>query len=372
MKILHIITGLGSGGAESNLYKICINDKINQHYVISLMDMGIYGKLLKKKNINVKYLDLKNNFFSIIKILKLIALIKKINPDIIQTWMYHADLIGSLAGVIIGNKKIVWNIRHSDFDNSKLLTIFLVKILGLLSWLIPNKIIVCSKKAIEIHCKIGYSKKKMIYVPNGYDLNVYKYIQPKYHTIRKKFKIKSKVPLIGTVARYHPQKDHKLLLNTLSVLKKKKIDFFCILAGPNINTKNKALTSIIHKLGLLKNIKLLDNVKNISKIMSEIDIHILASSHGEGFPNVVAEAMACRSPCIVTNVGDSSIIVGKTGWVVPPKNVKKLANVTLKAIKEIKTKKWKKRSYNARLRIKNNFNIYKMVKNYNRIWKSVI
>jgi glycosyltransferase involved in cell wall biosynthesis len=105
--------------------------------------------------------------------------------------------------------------------------------------------------------------------------------------------------------------------------------------------------------------------------MNGLDIHILSSSYGEGFPNVVAESMACGTPCIVTDVGDSALIVGKTGWVVPPKNSIKLAKAIEKALYEKNTNKWNKRCNKARLRIKKNYNISLMVKLYNKVWSKV-
>ena len=79
--------------------------------------------------------------------------------------------------------------------------------------------------------------------------------------------------------------------------------------------------SKIKRLNLTRHIKLLGQTNNISQVMNGLDIHLLSSSYGEGFPNVVAEAMACGTPCIVTNVGDTAFVVGKTGWVVPPNNL---------------------------------------------------
>ena len=104
--------------------------------------------------------------------------------------------------------------------------------------------------------------------------------------------------------------------------------------------------------------------------MNWLDIHI-QSSRSEGFPNVVAEAMACKTPCVVTNVGDSSYIVGKTGWVVPPNNSIKLAKAIQIALKEIRTKNWCKRCDSARARIKDKFSISKMIKSYNKVWIKV-
>ncbi len=181
--------------------------------------------------------------------------------------------------------------------------------------------------------------------------------------------LKKKKIHIGYVARYDPLKDHSNLLYALSLIRIKKINFFCLLVGTNIN-KNQILINEIKKLKLTKNIKLLGPVKNISKIMSRLDIHI-QSSISEGFPNVVAEAMAQKTPCVVTDVGDSSYIVGKTGWVVPPANSAKLAKKIETAIKEIGTKNWHQRCNQARSRIKEKFSINKMIKSYNRVWVKV-
>ena len=103
--------------------------------------------------------------------------------------------------------------------------------------------------------------------------------------------------------------------------------------------------------------------------MNGIDIYVQSSSYGEGFPNVVAEAMACGTPCVVTDVGDASLIVRKTGWVVPPNNSFKLANAIKKSINEIKNKNWSQRCKQARFVVKENFDIYKMIKSYNSFWK---
>lgn len=371
MKVLHIITGLGDGGAEHVLFKICKYDKINNHLVISLRGPGKYYQLLDKIGVKVYCLHLK--IFSIFKFIHLIKLIRTLKPDIVQTWLVHADFVGGIAARLAGILNILWNIRYSNIEigKAKLTTIFIIKILSALSHIIPKNIITVSKKAKKIYEITGYKKKIIKFIPNGYDLSILKVSKFKKIKFKKKINFKKKIPLIGNVARFDPQKDHLNLLNALYLIRKRNIDFFCILVGFNVNKKNVDLVSNIKKLKLSNHVKLLGQHDNISEVMNGLDLHILSSSYGEGFPNVIAESMACGTPCIATDVGDSSFVIGKTGWVVPPKNSVKLATAIERALYEKNTSKWNKRCNKARQRIKKKFSIMKMIESYNNLWIKV-
>lgn len=371
MRIIHIISSLGDGGAENTLYKICKYDKKNIHIVISLKGPGKYFSLLKKLKINVYCLNL--NFYSIYKFFYLLKFLQQLKPDLVQTWLVHADFLGGIAAKLIGIKKIIWNIRYSDFKigRAKTLTIFLVKLLSVLSFSIPKLIIIVSKNARKIYAQKGYDFKKLKFIPNGYDLSILKPDKIKKKIFNKKIKLVKKLPVLGNVARYDPKKDHSNLLRALSIIQSKKISFVCYLFGSNINRNNVKLVAEIKRLRLTKYIKLLNQSDNISEVMNGIDIYIQSSRYGEGFPNVVAESMACGTPAIVTDVGDASFIVGDTGWIVKPNNPIDLAKAIEEAISELSTKKWKIRSNRSRLRIKKNFEINKMLKSYNKSWHEV-
>ena len=292
MKVVHIITGLGNGGAEHALFKICKYDVKNKHFVISLKDKGKYFSLLNKLGIKVYCLNV--SFFSIYKFLFLIKLLRSLKPDIVQTWLVHADFIGSFAARLAGIKKILWNVRYSNIEigKAKFTTILIIKILSILSYIIPKLILVVSKRAKKIYEMEGYNKKILKFIPNGYDMKVLKNDNTLKKKFRKKIKIRKSVPLIGNVARYDPQKDHLNLLNALALIRLKKINFFCVLIGLNLDTNNTKIITEIKRLKLNNHVKLLGQIKNITEVMNGLDIHVLSSSYGEGFPNVVAESMA--------------------------------------------------------------------------------
>jgi glycosyltransferase involved in cell wall biosynthesis len=374
MKILHIITSLLDGGAEGVMYRLCCHDKMNEHLVVSLRGQGKYGTLLSKQGIKIYTLDMKPGKFSIIALYKLIKILKNEKADIVQTWLYHADFFGGIAARLAGVSNLIWNVRHSDFNKgyTKKSLLILIKVLAKLSYFLPKKIIFCSKNSIKLHTRIGYQGYKMKYVPNGYDIQKFRPSSLKKFISRKKVNMNNRITLLGCVARFHPQKDHKNLLRALNILKKDKIFFKCILVGFNINKKNKILVNLIKEFNLENETILLGSQKNIDKIMRKIDIHILASEYGEAFPNVVAEAMASGTPCVVTDVGDSSLIVGKTGWTVKTRNSKLLAYSIMKAIKKSKSKEWDFQCKTARNRIVNKFTMEKMIDNYNKIWQQTL
>ena len=164
MKILHIITGLGNGGAEAVLYRLCTNKhtKSCDQIIISLMDEGKYGPLLRQSGLLVYCLKMPEGRVTIRSIVSLIKILRSYNPDIIQTWMYHADLIGGVIARIIGLNCIFWGVHNIvlDSDKAKNSTVFVKNLCTLLSRIIPKHIIFSSEYAADHHKHIGYPSDK--------------------------------------------------------------------------------------------------------------------------------------------------------------------------------------------------------------------
>lgn len=370
-KILHIITGLNNGGAEAVLYRLCTNDNENQHVVISLMDFGKYGPLLLDKGMDVYCLNMPQGKVTLKGLIKLYKLLKELTPDIVQTWMYHADLIGGVVARLAGIKNIYWNIRHSTLEKglSSKSTIYVAKTCAFFSHFIPKSIICCASNAVIVHTALGYSKKKINVICNGYELDQLFINEDQGNAVKKEFSLLNVPVILGMVGRYDPQKDHSNLLNSLSELRRKKIDFKCLLIGKDLNSSNAVLNSQINELCLTDNIVFLDQRSDIPSVMNALDIHILSSSFGEAFPNVLAEAMACGTPCVTTDVGDAALIVGDTGWVVPPRSSVLLSNAILLACTERENiDDWGLRKLAVRERIVNQYSIENMIYKYHKVW----
>ncbi len=372
IKILHIISGLNDGGAESILFKFLCNTESNINYVISLKGPGKYGKLIEKKGIKTFYLDCSINLSLISDFIFLIKLIKKIKPDIVQTWLYHADLFGGCAAYLANAQKIFWGIHHTSLDRklNKKSTIYVAKINSILSYFIPTKIIVCAEKSKKEHIKNGFQKNKFIVIPNGIDLNEFK--ESKFHRdkYRKRLMIDQKELLLGTVARYNPNKDHLTLIKCIKKLKDSGIKFKYLFVGENMDYKNEELVRIIKKLKLDSTIKLIGQEKKISIIMNALDLHIL-SSLSEAFPLVILESMACRTPCVSTDVGDVNKIIIRKELLAEKGNYLSLFKainyfINLKEIDKDKI------SRQLQIHIRENFSIKKMINSYLSVYNNYI
>lgn len=367
---VHVITGLNNGGAEAVLYRLCAYDKDCNHTVISLMDEGKYGPLLEEAGVVVHCLNMPAGRVTFSGLYQLFKLIRKLKPDVVQTWMYHADLIGGIVARLAGIKNVFWNIRNSDLNrnHSTRKTIWVTKICARLSKTIPKRIVFCAERAVQVHGAIGYDISKMIVIANGYDLSQLRVMLDTHADLEKE--LGDVLPLIGMVGRFDPQKDHFGLLEAFSLVKNKGLPHKLALIGQDMNASNVALDTKIQSLDLRDEVFLLDQRTDIPVIMNGIDLHILSSSFGEAFPNVLAEAMACCTPCVTTDVGDAAFIVGETGWVVPPKNPQALADAILTALNEQQANEeaWANRKAACRERVVENFDIETMINKYHQVW----
>lgn len=373
-KIVHVITGLGQGGAETVLLRLTSGLIDFDHCVISLtsIDSNGLGPLFNEHKIPLLSLEMNpRNPFSLFKIWKLKQILRQENPEILQTWMYHANLIGGIAGRLAGISHIIWNIRNGALapggDMGKKLDLstkigWIAKLGALTSQFLPHHIISCSERAAEIHKRWGYAETKFHIIHNGLSISDFKPDNEARKQIRDSLQIDANTRIIGLIGRYHPQKDIPTFLKTAQILCKTREDIKFLLVGTNLSPTNTELMAEIKKLGLEKSVLLLGKRQDISSILNAFDVLCSSSSFGEAFPNVVAEAMSCGVPCVVTDIGDSSNIVGDLGIVVPPSSPEPMATACLKILENPPSSK------KIQARINTHFSLNKMVDNYKNFY----
>mgnify|MGYP000415594694 CR=1 FL=1 len=372
-KIVHVITGLGDGGAEAVLYRLILSDyQPEEHIVISLLEKSKYGDLLENNNIKVFYMNMKLGLSIFSKIIKLYRTLKTLKPDVIQTWMYHSDLIGGILGRISGCRNIVWGIYCTNFTlgQTKFTTILIIFINALLSRFVPKKIICCANEGVKIHKKYGFPEKKLIYIPNGIPHETFTIDKTNNQSLKRVMNIDEKDIVLGIVGRYSPMKDHLNFIKALELLSPEAHNFVAIFIGENLDEDNSVLVDFLKKRNLMHKVRLLGMRDDIPKLMNLMDIKVLSSSFGEGQPNVLCESMLCGTPCVATDVGDAKLIVQDFGWVVPPSDHVKLHEAIASGIESmIDVTNWNKRSSQGRQFIKERFSIQSMTESYRSVWK---
>jgi glycosyltransferase involved in cell wall biosynthesis len=375
LRVMHIIAGLDQGGAEAVLARLATFDVPGvQHQVVSLTDDGYFGDRLRQAGVPVQALGMRRGHFSLRAFLVLRRLIAARRPDVVQTWMYHADLVGGLAARWAGVRAVAWNIRNSGVA-LHISSATAGRVMRLCAWLsrrVPAAIVCCAEEAALRHKEAGYGGPAMVVIPNGCDLARYRPDAAGRQRQRSAWNVPDGVPLLGCVARWDPQKDHANLLQALALLRADGAppDMRCVLVGQGMTAANLPLVAAIQSLGLEPCVILAGASDDVPAAMNALDVHVLPSA-AEAFPNVVVEAMACGTPCVVTDVGDAAFIVGAAGWVSSPENPHALAAAIKTALADVLAQGRAQSGEAGRLRAVQVFALDRMADAYAQLWRGL-
>ena len=341
-------------------------------FVVSLTDKGTIGLRIEALGVPVYALGMRRGVPSPRILLDLARVVRQEQPQIVQGWMYHGNIVAQLASLFTERSTpILWNIRgtHTNLREKSFLTAFIIWLGARLSSL-PTAIINNSYvSALSHEQKLGYRTGKWKVIPNGFDTNIFIPSNDAKIKLRSELGISPETIIIGLIGRYHPIKDHAGFLKAASFLLQKHPEVHFVLIGEKIDEDNSELKSFLREIHLRKAVHLLGVREDISYLTAAFDI-ATSSSLAEGFPNVVGEAMSCEVPCVVTDVGDSARIVGDTGRVVPLGNPEKLADAWTELI-IMDAEDRKKLGKLARQRIIDNFSLLSVVSQYQNLYVDV-
>lgn len=326
-RVLHIITGLDTGGAERSLVNLLQSDLDNrfEQHVISLSDMGDYGPLLRELGIPVHALDMRESTGILPALVRLRALTREISPNLIQGWMYHGNLAASVAALgRVAKPPVAWNIRQSldAINREKRGTKLTINLLGPISRA-PRAIIYNSYRARDLHEAHGYSSARSVVIPNGFDTQKWRPNPLNREQWRARMQFSQEEVVLVYVGRFHPMKDIPTFLHACDESLDHNPDLRVVMIGEALDENNPVVVDAIAPDKRAR-FHLLGRRPDIEAILPACDFFCLSST-SEAFPNVLGEAMATGLPCIATDVGDCALLMGGTGHIIPPGDTRQMA-----------------------------------------------
>ena len=374
INIFFLIRSLNIGGTERQLIEL-VKGLDSNHFDITVGLFYNEGALIEEIKsmpwIHVVSLNKSGRWDIIRFVLRFIKLLKSLQPDILYSFLPDANIAGLIAGRLSGVKRVVWGVRASNMDVSRYdwLARMSLRLSAFLSKF-PDAIIANSHAGKEFHRGIGYSTNRMMVIPNGICTDRFK---PDYSAglkVRDEWGIDEETITIGLIGRFDPMKDHATFLRAVKIFNQEgcSVRFVCI--GDGKGPCKSEIHSLCRTLGLNGSIIWAGEMEDMPSVYNAIDI-VTSSSISEGFPNVIGEAMACGVHCVVTDVGDSAIIVGETGVIVNPEDPQALADGWASMLKRLNDKSYLIKKM-ARARIVSHYNSEIFIQKTSKMFLSLL
>jgi len=372
VKVLHVIGGVGPGGAETLMYRLVTRRSDVEHEVICLGGRDWYSEGLEQHGIETHYLGMSRLAAVPRALWRLTGLVRKSGADVVQGWMYRSNILASIAARRVGLPS-VWSIHCASLEPLSTSARFWAYLSGTLARRLPAAVINCSKRSIKMHDSIGFKGANVVWTPNGYDPTAFSVDQNRREQFRATLGIAPDEFVVGTVSRWHAEKDIPNLLDAIRALATDGKAPRCFLIGHRLDADNSELIDALRERNLQDSVIPLGRRGDVPELLRSFDLLALPS-RSESFPNVVPEAMLSGTPCVVTDVGDAPFIVGETGWVAAPRNPRALAEAIGRARDEFERdpSAWGKRRAAARDRIEANFTLDQMAARYEEVWRAAI
>ncbi len=356
MSVLHVIAGLGIGGAERSLLQIASGLKARgmPQHVVSL---GRGSELRGTFETNgVPVTELNASIWSAPHTLsRLVRIIGSETPRVIQGWMYHGDIAAALAHRLASGRaqrKLFWNLRASNMDVARYG--WLVRAEAWLSRM-PDVIVSNSNRGAEEHVRFGYKPRRLEVIANGFNAGRFHPDAEMRHAVRAGLGISQNALVVINVARVDKMKDHPTFLRAMEITP----SVTGLLVGKGTDT-----------LALPPNVRALGARHDVERLYAAVDVVVSSSAFGEGFSNALAEGMSAGLVPIATDVGDSAAIIGETGRIVPPGDASALA-AAIAAEAGLSQDDRASRGAAARQRILDHYTIDNAVSAYERLYRSV-
>lgn len=336
IRVCFIATGLDLGGAEVALLALLqqLDRTRFEPSVVSLTSVGVIGPRIAALGVPVTAIGLRARPVALGSgLARLVRQLRREQPDVVQTWMYHADLLGGLAARGAGIDKVVWCLHSSDPAPgvNKRATVAVARLCAGLSARVPRAVVSVSHAARDVHRRLGYRARRFPVIGNGVDITRFAPDPAAGAWLRETLDLPPAAPLVLHVGRFHPQKNHLGLLRAAARVHHARPDVHFVLAGKDVTLDNPALGPAIAAAGLGGVVHCLGPRDDAPRLMAGSDLLVL-SSRSEASPLVLCEALASGIPCVTTDVGDARAMVADCGRTVAPGDDEALAAALLEML----------------------------------------
>ncbi|WP_038150375.1 glycosyltransferase family 4 protein [Thiomicrorhabdus chilensis] len=368
LNICHVLSGLKVGGAEMMLLNLIKNSSSNlSHCVLVLSPEGDMLSRFEAIGVSVIVVDFKKR--PIHSFIQLVKIFSEVKPDIVQTWLYHADLLGGLAAKLAGIKHIIWGIRTTELKKGSYITASIRKLCAWLSYTVPSKIVVVAAKSKRKHIELGYDASKMLVIPNGFNVEAFNASSTDDNELKQAFGISENDLVIGCVGRLSQVKGQDVFIQAAGLVLEGFPEIKFLMVGRGLESNNESVVSMIRQYANDDNFILLGERSDVPVCLSAMNIFCLPS-RSEGFPNALGEAMLAGVPCVSTDAGDASVLGGADVPIAEVDNPVDLANQLIYMIEKTPQERYEI-GQRLRQRIIDEYSIEKMVSRYNELYSEL-
>ena len=355
--VLLAIRSLDVGGAERQFLEL-VKGIDKDHFDVTVCTM--YGGEMEEELEavdGIDYIDLKKGgrYDLVGFALRYGRVLRRKRPRLIYSFLGEMNLFSLWCKP--ADTRLVWGFRASDMDLSRYDRVSRL-LFGLQKRLCKkvDKIICNSNACIDYHKSRGFAMERAVTIPNGIDTERFRPDLTLREKFRKEWGLQETDLAVGIVARLDPMKGYELFAGVAAKLMERYENLYFFAAGEGDEGIRKSCEELLGRESGRRFIWQ-GGVKDVERLYNGLDIVVSSSIFGEGFSNTIAEAMACATPCVVTDVGDSAMIVGESGLVVPPADAQALE----RAIEEMMKAERKMAGEKARARIVSNFSLQSMI-----------
>lgn len=293
-------------------------------------------------------------------------MLRLLKPSVVQTWMYHGDLIGSLAARTAGIKAVAWSLHNLRLDPSARATRWIRDICAHLSHRLPRRILSCSEATAAYHIDAGYCSNRIAVIPNGFDTTRFRPDDGARDDVGRELGVPVAARLVLHVGRLDPLKNHAGFLRAAELVSKRLPHVHFLMAGKDVVHGTPALSSLLSDPELKGRVHMLGQRADVPRLLAACDV-LAQTSISEAFPMALGEAMSCGLTCAATDVGDSALIVGNAGAIVPPQNDTAMAGAIVELLR-LPAQEREALARAARQRIVDNFDVRLIARRYEAVY----